>query len=125
MTPFVFFLVAALLGAASFAFVPWGRMLGSTYGTPQWLRHSTWGALIGWLGAVAVLGVATRSTIASDAPRPVRDAADLGATISAIMHLLALAVAFYGAYALVMVVLTWRYRWSQKLPVPDGEPPYR
>lgn len=103
----------------------WGRWLSGAYGAPQWRRWLGFLPGIAWITLLALLVRASFLVTQSMEGDPAAKARILGETISEVMHLLVFALAFLVLYVGAMLVLSWRYRWSNKLPKAEGRPPYR
>jgi hypothetical protein len=117
--------VAFDVGVA-YVFVVWGRWLSRTYGAPRWLRWSGVAASLPWLvsSAVSVLAFARIFHLPADSS-PADRQRILANSIAELMYNTAFAIVVQIVAGAIMLFLTWRYRWSKKLPTAEGQPPYR
>lgn len=109
--------VGALLGLAY-----WASWVSSRYGAPRWLRAIKWifgaSAFVHLAGNYwsyrELSGAIDRGTVVDATDR----ARLLANGIAEAMYNGAIGVLFAIVGMLVMLVLTWRYHWSAKLPIP-------
>lgn len=118
--------VVAFNAGLAYAFIAWGRWLSRTYDAPRWLRWS--GVIPSALWLVLLLLSALSFMRAFDMP-PGSSAADrqriLANAIAEGMYNALFAMVTQLAGGATLLFLTWRYRWSKKLPKAQNDPPYR
>jgi hypothetical protein len=120
-------LIGALVGVVLIALLfRWAHAISSAYGAPRWIRFlPIASAILFALCFSAAFQGLTRVFRAPADADPAMKARVLAESISEAMHLLLASGVVLVISAVVLLVLTWRYRWSQKVPKPEGDPPYR
>ena len=112
--------------ALAYAFIAWGRWLSRTYDAPRWLRWSGAIPSVIWLTFLIFSAISFAHVFD---PPPGSSAADrqriLANGIAEGMHNALFAMLTQLVGGVMMLVLTWRYRWSKKPPKAEGQPPYR
>ena len=121
-------LIGALVGVVVIALLfRWAHVLSSGYGAPRWIRFFPIAPafLYGLLLTGAVDGIRRIVGRPSDDVDPAMKARILAESISEAMHLMVASFLVLAVSAVVLLALTWRYRWSRKLPRAENQPPYR
>ena len=121
-------IVATLFGVGGIVLLfLWARAVSGGYGAPRWIRFFPIAPAIvfGVLLARAIDGLRRLAGPPSDAGDPAMKARILAESISEAMNLILASFLVLVVSAVVLLLLTWRYRWSQKLPKAEGQPPYR
>jgi hypothetical protein len=106
----------------------WARWLGRLYGVPPFVRYLVWVATGVWvLGAAgSILGLSRGfGSLSDERLAPSERQRALAEGISEAMKAFAFSTGILLLVALLMLGLTWKYRWSAKPIEVPRDPPYR